>query len=84
MYTPLAGRFFAKPRRALLEALAGSGPVLDIGCGEGAFLRELRAAGGSGFGVDALPGGLARGSCPRGFFTNRPRKNSHRKCRTAR
>ena len=32
-----------------------SGRLLDIGCGENQLVREIRAAGGSGIGVDVYP-----------------------------
>ena len=42
-----------RPFASLFEA--ATGPVLDLGCGQGAFLRVLGEAGRAGYGVDVDP-----------------------------
>jgi 2-polyprenyl-3-methyl-5-hydroxy-6-metoxy-1,4-benzoquinol methylase len=53
--------FFALRRAFLLERVAESERVLDVGCGEGAFSAELAAAGARAVGIDVAEQPLRRG-----------------------
>ncbi len=66
-YRPLSGRFSAGGDRILalsraslahrLHRIAPPGPVLDVGCGDGALLRALRARGREAVGLERAGGG---------------------------
>lgn len=49
---------WARARAALIHA-HGTGRILDIGCGHGAFLASMRSAGWVVMGLDVCPVGLA-------------------------
>jgi len=49
---------WARARHALIQA-HGTGRILDIGCGHGAFLATMRSAGWEVMGLDVCPAGLA-------------------------
>ncbi len=55
-----APRDFALRRRFLLERVHAGERVLDVGCGEGCFARELARAGASVVGVDVADEPLRR------------------------
>jgi SAM-dependent methyltransferase len=62
VYALFEERFRGRPediergQRAYLELLKGApGPVLDVGCGRGEFLKLLSEAGRRGFGIESNP-----------------------------